>query len=328
MHDDTSENVTPEWSAFKECLLHWRSYAVSAVVAVTTAVIICAGIPKTYSSQVKISDEHFESDLLIGLNNFAAWAKGAVSDHRGLRQPTVYYHLIGSPSFVEEMSHIRIATHDTDYYHYLLEHHRPSVWQRLWNAISGDRLTEKERIEGIIHDNIRSKVSTKYGTVLLQVTDQDPVVAAMVVDSVRQHLQGRLDEYTRTRYKRDLRAAIEKMDDSRQRFESARDEYTRFSDSHQDITSPAEESMEDHLMNEYDFAFSNYSRHIEQYMRAKAFVDKYSLKFIILKNATVAQKPSGPATIGYVLALLFLAFVVTTWWILGMRSYKESKIKR
>ena len=83
--------------------------------------------------------------------------------------------------------------------------------------------------------------------------------------------------------------------------------------------------MEDHLMNEYDNTFSAFSRDREQYFRAKAFVDKFSLKFAVLKNASVAQEPSGPATFGYVSAFLFLAFVATTWWCLGRRTYQEHK---
>ena len=283
-------------------------------MAIVAALIICAGIPKCYTSQVKISDEHFETDLLIGLNNMAAWAKGAINEHKGLRMPQVYYRLIGSPSFIEEMSQVRLENKGTDYYHYLANDHKSSLWERIWRGISRDTLSERDRIHAIIHENIRSKVSSKYGTVVLQATD-----------SVRAHLEKHLADYARVRYTRDLKTAISKMEDSRRRFEAARDEYTRFRDSHQDLTSAVAESMEDHLMNEYDNTFSAYSRDREQYFRAKAFFDKFSLKFAVLKNASVAQEPSGPVTFGYVSAFLFLAFVATTWWCLGRRTYQEHK---
>lgn len=323
-HDDT-DLTAPRWSVWRECSLHWRSYAVTSALAIVAALIICAGIPKRYTSQVKISDEHFETDLLIGLNNMAAWAKGAINEHKGLRMPQVYYRLIGSPSFIEEMSQVRLENKGTDYYHYLANDHKSSLWERIWRGISRDTLAERDRIHAIIHENIRSKVSSKYGTVVLQVTDQDPVVAALLADSVRAHLEKHLADYARVRYTRDLKTAISKMEDSRRRFEAARDEYTRFRDSHQDLTSAVAESMEDHLMNEYDNTFSAYSRDREQYFRAKAFVDKFSLKFAVLKNASVAQEPSGPVTFGYVSAFLFLAFVATTWWCLGRRTYQEHK---
>ena len=227
--------------------------------------------------------------------------------------------------FAKMLSKVKVEGYGTDYYHYLAHDHKSSLWERIWRGISRDTLSERDRIHAIIHENIRSKVSSKYGTVVLQVTDQDPVVAALLADSVRAHLEKHLADYARVRYTRDLKTAISKMEDSRRRFEAARDEYTRFRDSHQDLTSAVAESMEDHLMNEYDNTFSAYSRDREQYFRAKAFVDKFSLKFAVLKNASVAQEPSGPVTFGYVSAFLFLAFVATTWWCLGRRTYQEHK---
>lgn len=328
MHDDSQDRITPEWSATQECVLHWRLYVVGSVLAIVLALIVSAGIPKTYSSQVKVSDEHFETDLLLGLNNIAAWAKSAINEHKGLRRPDVYFNLIGSPDFIDEMSHVTVVTKGTDYYHYLLEYHKMSVWERLWRFLAGDDRTEAQRIHSLIAHHIRAEENTQYGTILLQVTDQDAVVAAMLADSVRAHLQSRLSDYVRERYLRDLKTTAEKMEDTRGRFEQARDAYTQYRDSHNDLTSPAAESMEDHLMNEYDNAFSAYSRSCEQYSRAKAFVEKYTLKFALLQNASVPREPSGPATSGYVLAFLFLTFVGITWWCLGLRTYKERKMKR
>ena len=159
-HDDT-DLTAPRWSVWRECSLHWRSYAVTSALAIVAALIICAGIPKRYTSQVKISDEHFETDLLIGLNNMAAWAKGAINEHKGLRMPQVYYRLIGSPSFIEEMSQVRLENKGTDYYHYLAHEHKASLWERIWRGISRDTLPERDRVHAIIHENIRSKVSSK-----------------------------------------------------------------------------------------------------------------------------------------------------------------------
>lgn len=325
MSEDRRHTAGSEWSAWGECKRHWLVYLVNWAIAIALALIVCAGIPKTYSSQVKISDEHFESDLLLGLNNMAAWAKGALNEHEGLRMPEVYYKLISSPSFAEEMSRVNISRYRTDYYHYLLNHYRPSLWEKMANWWEKDTLTEKERILALIHDNIRSKVSSKYGTTIMQVTDQDPVVAAMMVDSVREHLQQHLAAYARERAIRDLVTATQKEHRARQRFEAARDAYVKYRDSHNDLASAKASSVEDHLLKEYESAFNSYSKEQEQLLRAKAFVEKFSYKFAVLKNATVTPYPSGPHTFGYLLAFLFLATVFTTWWYLGRRTYKEYK---
>ena len=99
------------------------------------------------------------------------------------------------------------------------------------------------------------------------------------------------------------------------------------SDTHADLTPPKAASMEDHLLKEYEHTFESYSRECEQYIRAKAFVDKFSFKFAVLKNATVPHQSAGPSTFGYSLAFLFLATVFVSWWALGLRKYKEYKTK-
>ena len=149
----------------------------------------------------------------------------------------------------------------------------------------------------------------------------------MLVDSVRQHLQSRLMEHSRLRAFRDLMTAAAKMENAKQRYEKARDEYTRYADTHADLTSPKASSMEEHLLNEYEHTFSAYSKECEQYIRAKAIVDKFSFKFAVLKNATVPNKSAAPSTFGYGLAFLFLATVFVSWGVLGLRKYKELKSK-
>ena len=327
MPADQSSHSQGSWSAWSECRRHWRAYVLAWAVAIAAAFVICAGIPNTYSAQVKIADEHKESDLLLGLNAFASWAKGAINERQGVRLPDVYYRLVTSPSFIDEMKRVRVKGYGTDYYHYILRHHKPSWWQQFAKAFSSDTLTEEERVTEIIRGSIRSKVSSKYGTIVLQVTDQDPLVAAMLVDSVRQHLQHRLVEHSRLRAFRDLMTASSKMEQAKQRYEKARDEYTRFADTHADLTSPKASSMEDHLLKEYEHTFESYSRECEQYIRAKAIVDKFSFKFAVLKNATVPHQSAGPSTFGYSLAFLFLATVFVSWWALGLRKYKEYKTK-
>lgn len=309
------------WSAWSECKQHWRAYLVVCAVAVAAALVVAGGLPRTWSAQVKIANENKETDLLLGLNNFASWAKSAISGQEGLRLPEVYGQLVGSMEFAEEMAKTKVEGTGSDYYHHVLEAETP-WWQHAvdyWMP-EGD---EHQRVVARIHENVRSKVSSKYGTVVLQVTDQDPLVAAQMVDSARMLLQRHMAGYARDRAQRDLEDAVRKTANAQARFEAARAEYVRFTDSHADISSPKVASMEDHLQKEYAEAFSAYNKELEQYRRAKALVGKFSFTFAVIKNATVPMRPSGPATTGYVMAFLFIAVVFTTWGILLRRTMAE-----
>lgn len=314
-------NDQPAWSAWDVCRRHWRTYAVAVAAAIALAIIICASIPKSYSAQVKIANEKEETDLLLGLNSFASWAKTALGDQEGLRQPEVYSMLVPTKEFAEEMARMRIEPLHTDYYHHILDHHRTPWWQSLF----APDLEEHTRVIDIIQHNIRSKVSPKYKTTIIQATDQDPVVAALMADSARVLLQRHMANYARDRAQRDLEQAAVKLNQENERFMAARNDYARFRDTHNDLSTPRAISMEQHLQNEYANAFTNYSKAMEQYRRCEALVGKFSYTFAILSNATVPQHPTAPATMGYVLTFVFITLVVTTWVLLLRRAISEKR---
>ena len=325
MSDGTPSNNQPTWSAWDTCRQHWRAYAIAAATAIALAFIVSAGIPRTYSAQVKVSNENKETDLLIGLNNFASWAKSAMNDQKGLRLPEVYAHLVGGTDFADALSHVRIEGRSTDYYHYLRDNHRRSWWEQI-GALFADSIGERERILALIHDNVRSKSSSKYGTIVIQATDQDPVVAALIADSACQLLQKQMADYAHDRAFRDLEQASAKADEALKRFEAARDAYNRFRDANNDIHSPRAASMEKHLQDEYAKAFDFYNKTMEQYRRAEALTGKTPQTFAVLRRATVPLEATGPATVGYVLAFLFIALVFTTWWVLLRRTLSEKAL--
>ena len=313
--------MTRERGSLSTCVCHWRWYAATSLIAIVAAIVVGNSIPPIYSAQVKISDEHKESDLLLGLNAFASLAKNALDDHEGLRQPTVYYRLVTTREFAKEMSTVRVEGYNTDYYHYILNNHKRPWWEKLAN----DDMPERERIITTIQENIRSKVYALYGTIVLQVRDQDPVVAAMLVDSLKSRLQKHMADYARDRAWRDLLAVQKELSQAETRYNQARDEYVRFEDSHNDITSAKWASMEDHLMKEYESAFNDYSSKSLLFRRAKALVDKFSFTFAVLENATVPVKASSPYVPGYVMAFLFISLVFTTWGVLLSERLKWGK---
>ena len=234
MTDVSNYNDQPTWSAWDVCRSHWRTYAVAVAAAIILALAICASIPKSYSAQVKIANEKEETDLLLGLNSFASWAKTALGDQEGLRQPEVYSMLVPTKEFAEEMAHKRIEPLHTDYYHHILDHHR-TPW---WESLIAPALEDHERVIDIIQHSIRSKVSPKDKTTIIQATDQDPVVAALMADSARVLLQRHMADYARDRAHRDLEQAAVKLNQENERFVAARNEYARFRDTHNDLSTP------------------------------------------------------------------------------------------
>ena len=315
------------WSAGHECARHWKTFLTVGALALAAAFVVAAGIPDEYSAQVKISDERKETDILIGLNAFSAWARGAVNERKGLRMPEVYAKTVTTREFAKMLGKVKVEGRGTDYYHYILKHHRDPWWTRLAQWAFGQK-EESERVTDIIQDNIRSESSSIYNTTVLQVTDQDPLVAAMMTDSVCKLLEQRLVRHQHQRAARDYYQAQIKTARAEAHFRKMQQTYINFTDGHADISSPAVQATADQLQKEYDEAFSNYNKELEQTRRALALLHKRPATFAILKNTTVPLRASEPATVGYVLSFLFVALTVTAWGILGRRKLQELRSVR
>jgi len=315
-------NGEPTWSAWKECRKHWRAFLLVAASSMLLAAIVVAGIPKEYSAQVKIADEHKDTDLLLGLNSFQSWAKTAMKGHHGIRLPEAYHKLVMTRDFAEEMSRVKVEGYGMDYYHYTLEHYERPWWKNIFRH-QPDSLEEHAQIIDIINKRIRAKSSITYGTTDIQVTDNDPVVAAMMVDSVRAHLQQHMSAFSRQTALYDLETAKVKATEAESRYKTARDEYSHYVDTHNDPLSGIPSSAEDQLLKEYEAAFSAYEKACNQLIRAQALVDKFSFTFVVLTNATVPRSPTSPSQFGYVLSFMFIGLVLTAWVVLGRRKYQE-----
>ena len=180
-----------------------------------------------------------------------------------------------------------------------------------------------DEVISLINQRIRSKTSARYGTTVIQVTDNDPVVAAMMADSVRVHLQRHTAAFARQTALFDLASAQAKCEQAERRYLSARDEYAHYVDTHNDLVSGIASAEEDHLQKEYEAAFTAYEKACEQRLRAQALVDKFSFTFTVLTNATVPQSPTSPSALGYLLSFVFIALTVTTWILLGRKKSQD-----
>ena len=306
---------------------HRKAFLRSAIVSIVLAVAMSLCIPREYASDIMIADEHHEMDLLIGLDNMTAWLKqGAASQlgDEGMAHPDVYSLFLDAPDFAEEIGRVNLVGYDTSYFDYLRQHHRYPWWTSLGEKLYSLTATPDEhgRVVSLIMDNVRCKVNSRHYTVILQVRDQDPVVAALMTDSVCAHLLKRIRDYRSTKAKVELENARAARYEAQQDYRQAQQAYESYVDTHFDSQSPSVKKMQQELNHVYENAFSIYNKACLQYSRAEAFVQKNTPPFTVVKNATVSKHAVSPVTFGYVLAFLFIAFVFTTWWVLFKHRIK------
>ncbi|MBR4389258.1 MAG: hypothetical protein IKT00_08800 [Prevotella sp.] len=304
------------FSAGSEIRRHWRLYLAASGLAVALTMVITLSIPKVYAARITLADESKEIDLLMGQNQMQAWLKGTIKQNMGYKNIEVYALHVTSRAFAQELGHVKLSNLGTDYEHYLREHYRRPWWEHLFT-------TDNEvDIVGVIEDNIKVEVNSYYSTLRIQTTDQDPVVAALLCDSVRAALEHFvIGEQQKMTLQLQQNYAILR-NQAEQRYRDAQQRYVQYADSHNDSRLASETNEEKALQNEYDKAYKQYNEATLQYLRAEALVNKPAPPFAIVNNATVLTEVHSPRFMAYLLSFLCFALIGTTWFVLLRKKYE------
>ena len=312
------------WDIVIQCAKHWRAYAIACSVAVVVAIVIGISSPNRYAAEITIVDENTEMDISVGKDPMSAWLPKDPSIDKGINDPEIYSQIIDAPEFDKAIAKTHIPTYgNIDYYHYLLKNHKEAWWNKALHLIEnllGDE-NEEEYIYGVINDNIKYKVSAKYQTVMLQVTDNDPEVAVVIVEAVHKYLHEQVVSYKQRFTDKLTLNALNQRAETGRRYHEAFDQYASYADANQDAILAGQQTELDNLRKEVSDAFSRYNYACQQYYHFLARSQSVQQPFTVLKDVTTPVKPYSPNTIIWVLALLTIAFIITTWWVLS-RAYK------
>ena len=312
------------WDIVIQCAKHWRAYAIACSVAVVVAIVIGISSPNRYAAEITIVDENTEMDISVGKDPMSAWLPKDPSIDKGINDPEIYSQIIEAPEFDKAIGKTHIPTYgNIDYYHYLLKNHKEAWWNKALHLIEnllGDE-NKEEYIYGVINDNIKYKVSAKYQTVMLQVTDNDPEVAVVIVEAVHKYLHEQVVSYKQRFTDKLTLNALNQRAETGRRYHEAFDQYASYADANQDAILAGQQTELDNLRKEVSDAFSRYNYACQQYYHFLARSQSVQQPFTVLKDVTTPVKPYSPNTIIWVLALLTIAFIITTWWVLS-HTYK------
>lgn len=186
---------------------------------------------------------------------------------------------------------------------------------------------EQTAISGMVNSkivcDITNSIQTQEVLISIEVTDQDPHVAAMMVDSVKEHFQAFVTEYKTKKARRDLEFTEKLYKDAKKDYERARRLYAEFLDSNQDILLESVRQKQTDLENDMQLLYNNYNAISTQLLAAKVRVQEVTPAFTTLEPATVPLWPSGPNRNRLVVLFTIVAFFFTTVWVL----FDENEIK-
>lgn len=142
---------------------------------------------------------------------------------------------------------------------------------------------ESEVAKGI-DGNIKCSVDKKTNVITITVTDQDPLVAALMADSVKNHLQVAITDYKTKKARVDLDYMQKLFGEARAQYDKARQVYAAYADANQEVALQSYKLKEEDLENDMQLKYNIYQQVVEQLQLAKAKVQERTPAFTVVEE--------------------------------------------
>lgn len=326
-------------------LKRWKLYAMCMAGAIVFSLIFVFTIPRYYACQVMLAPEATNNS---GMNSIlSSFGLGEAPTTNDAISPNLYPDLMKSKDFIVSMFPVQITTMDgeltTTYYDYLLHHSKNSWYMKLIGKltqmmkskeqdvnVSGMEgksvspsfiLTEDEyNIAGAITGKILYNYDRKTGVVTVTVNDFDPLVCALIVDTVSNKLQNFIMEYRTKKARNDLAYAQRIYNNTKAEYEESNERYVAAVDANWDIVNETAKARLEALANDKSLKYQTFSAASQKLEAAKAKLQEATPVITVLQGASVPQKPAGPKRVLITLFLMFIACFGCTLYIIAQNK--------
>ena len=351
MNEENRLQDNPQWESeeasidfqtmFSALKKHWKNYLVVILASVIFGAVYTQSLPAYYECQVMLVPELSLSGSSSGsltslASTFGVKLGGGGSKEMDAITPNLYPDLMNSVDFKGSLFDIKVHRKDSskmmNYYDYLLYYQQRPWWINLFmgkDSIKDEKLNtfmltkQQTRIMKTIQKNVVCDVDEKTGVITISVTDQDPLIAATMADSVQSRLQEFITKYRTNKARNDLENTKKLCMEAKHRYEKARQLYGSFSDSNQDLILESVRSKREDLENDMQLQFNTYNSLAANLQASYAKVQEVTPAFTTLQSATMPIEKAGPQGKKIVLVFAFLAFLGVTVYAL----WKEKQLK-
>ena len=346
---DLLELACKLWSQ-RKLLLVWCMWGVIA------GLVIAFSIPKEYSASVKLAPEIKSSSRTLtgGLSMLANLAGIRTAGNSGTdaMYPQLYPDIVGSVPFLTSLFDVPVEDKDGNKYtvrQYLEEETSGPWWGYVMSlpgraiglfmrsdepidsvhVLDNFRLTKQEaKLVKILGRRVSADVDQKTSVITIGTRMQDPVVSAILADTVVSRLRNYIADYRTDKGRQDLAYAEQLNAEAQKDYYEAQQRLADYVDKNQNLATRSANITRERLENEASLAFNLYNETALQVQNAKSKVQEVTPVYTIITPATVPIKKSSPRR-GLILAgFIFLSFVGGSAWILfGSPMLKEYKRK-
>lgn len=313
-----------------------KKICIYSCVAGVIGVLLAFGTPKIYKSTVILAPEESGNSFSGSISSLASMVgmNMKIGQTGDALYPEIYPDLMGSTGFIVGLFPVTVTKSKTgesfSYLEYIQKHQKMGILDypragivMLTEALSSKEpaapghkpdpkhLTKKEdEAAKAIKSNINCSVDKKTNVISIEVTDQDPQIAATVADSVQIHLQQAITDYRTKKARIDLEYMQKLFDEAYQQYTKARQIYASYCDANSKIALQSVQSKIDDLENDMQLKYNIYQQVVEQLQLAKAKVQERTPAFTIVQDATVPIKHSSRPKVVTLAIWMFLGFLI------------------
>lgn len=346
---DLLELATKLWEQRKKLII-W------SVCGAVIGLIVAFSIPKEYTTNVKLAPEANDSKTMSGgLGALASMAGfGSTSSGADAVYPQLYPDVVSSVPFVTSLFNVEIETSEDNpqkmtVQKYMEDEIRSPWWSvitgapfKLLGMLRGGKeegdpgkpldnfhLTPDESmLVEAINRRVSASVDQKTSVVTISVNMQDPLVSAVLADTVVSRLQEYVTAYRTNKARKDLEYAETLNEEAKDEYYKAQQRYAEYLDRNQGLAFQSAKITSERLENETSLAFNLYNQTAQQVQKAKAKVQETTPVYAIITPSTVPVKPTSPRKPLILVGFTFLAFVICAAWILfGAPLLQQQKEK-
>lgn len=313
-----------------------------SVCGAVLGLIVAFSIPREYSTSVTLAPEAND-------NKSAAGGLGALASMAGLSTgssgsdavyPMLYPDVVKSVPFVTGLFDVEVQTKEDGKKITVEQYLEDDIRSPWWSVITGApfkllglltskdeeadpthkldpfQLTkEEDKLMKALADRISASVDTKTSVVTVSVTMQDPLVSAILADTVVERLKEFVTDYRTNKARQDLEYAMHLNEEAKATYYKAQQQYAAYLDRNQGMVLRSAQVERERLENETALAFNVYNATAQQVQQAQAKVQETRPVYAVISPASVPIKPVKPRKVLILIGFTFLAFVACAAWV-------------
>ena len=327
-----------------------------AGIAVIVGVVIAFTTPKQYTVSVKLAPESTKSGGgLSGIASMLGVGSMSMGSDADALSITLYPDIVSSTPFILDLMDTQVKTideeqPDTTLVGYLKEYTSKSligtVMSLPFKAIGGiiSLFKDEEEEKGVKEINpfqltkeqsktvqglkkmIVANVDKKTGVTTVSVTMQDPLVAAILTDTVVVKLKEHITKYRVSKAEEDCKYWEQLNDQRRDEYHAKQKLYAEYIDANQNVILKSVRIEQERLQNDMNLAYQVYSNVATQLQMARAKVQEAKPVFAVVEPASVPLQPSGTSRKMILVGTVFLFVAAAAAWVLfGVDLWKKVK---